>query len=128
MKDTPHTFFANGILVHNSVFIKLTVDEDTFKKYLEEFNKKMLPEELIKKYHPDINEKYFQYKLEHEKDLSYLYLGDRKKRYYSIQQDGSKYIHGLNIIKKDTPAYISKLLDELCEKAVMGNFSVKDLE
>ncbi len=128
MKDTPHTFFANGILVHNSVFIKLTVDEDTFKKYLEEFNKKMLPEELIKKYHPDINEKYFQYELEHEKDLSYLYLGDRKKRYYSIQQDGSKYIHGLNIIKKDTPAYISKLLDELCEKAVMGNFSVKDLE
>lgn len=128
MKDNPHTFFSDGVLVHNSVFIKLKTDENSFKQELEQFNKNLLLEQLIKKYHPDIDIKYFQCELEHEKNLSYLYLGDRKKRYYSIQQDGSKYIHGLNIIKKDTPPYISKLLDQLCEKAVTGKFSVKDLQ
>lgn len=112
----------------DSVFIKLKVAEQVFKEQLNEFNKITLPEQLIRKYHPDIDIKYLQYDLQHEKNLSYLYLGDRKKRYYSIQQDGSKYIHGLNIIKKDTPAYISKLLDQLCERAVTGAFSVKDLE
>jgi uncharacterized protein YxeA len=40
-------------------------------------------------------------------------LGDRKKRYYSIQKNGEKYIHGLNIIKKDTPKFI-KELDDIC--------------
>jgi len=35
MKDNPHTFFANGVLVHNSVFIKLKVDENTLKEQLE---------------------------------------------------------------------------------------------
>ena len=127
MEDNPHSFFANGVLVHNSVFIKLNIDEESFKKQLKNFNTNLLPE-LIKECHPDVNPQYIICQLEYEKNLSYLYLGDRKKRYYSIEQDGSKYIHGLNIIKKDTPAYISKLLDKLCQKAVKGNFSVKDLE
>ena len=112
----------------DSAFIKLKVDESTLKRQLAQFNNHILPEQLIKKHHPDIDVKYLQYELEHEKNLSYLYLGDRKKRYYSIQQDGSKYIHGLNIIKKDTPAYIKQLLDQLCERAVTGKFSVSDLE
>ncbi len=112
----------------DSVFIKLKVDENTLKEQLEQFNKEVLPDQLIKRFNPCIDPKYLQYELEHEKNLSYLYLGDRKKRYYSIQQDGSKYIHGLNIIKKDTPAYIKQLLDQLCERAVTGKFSVSDLE
>ena len=120
-----------GIVLYgdtDSVFLKLKVDEQTFKRQLYQFNKEVLPDQLIKRFNPCIDLKYLQYELEHEKNLSYLYLGDRKKRYYSIQQDGSKYIHGLNIIKKDTPAYIKQLLDQLCERAVTGKFSVSDLE
>jgi DNA polymerase elongation subunit (family B) len=72
--------------------------------------------------------KYFQYNLEYEKNLSYIYFGDRKKRYYSIQENGEKYIHGMNIIRKDTPEYVKELLNDLCEQAVKDNFTIKNLE
>lgn len=128
MKDNPHTFFANGVLVHNSVFIKLKVDENTLKEQLEKLNGEMLLNDLIMKYNPNIDMKYYQYELEYEKHLKYLYLGDKKKRYYSIMDNGKKYIHGLNIIRKDTPERIKELLDGLCEIAITGNFNIKHLE
>lgn len=128
MKDTPHTFFANGVLVHNSCFLKYNVDVEKLTKVVEELNKTKLKKELIQKYNPDLDDDYLLYDLEWEKTLKYIYFGDKKKRYYSIQEDDSKYIHGLNIIRKDTPEYVSELLDNLCEKSVKQNISVKDLE
>jgi intein/homing endonuclease len=38
MKDNPHTFFGNGILVHNSVFLKVGTDKDKLIKWLDNFN------------------------------------------------------------------------------------------
>jgi len=89
-------------------------------KYIDYLNNGGLKNDLIKKYNNGLNDKYCQYNLEHEQTLAFVYFGDRKKRYYSIRDDGSKYIHGLNIIRKDTPELIKLMLDELCEKSVRG--------
>ncbi len=128
MKDNPHTFFCNGILVHNSVFLRVSQTKDKLLAWLKNYNENSLLNDLIKECNPYINPDYYQYDLEYQKDLDYLYLGDRKKRYYSIQANGKKYIHGLNIIKKDTPKYIKELLDNICQKSVKQVLSVKDLE
>ena len=127
MKDNPHTFFCNGVLVHNSIFLRVETEPENLKGWLNNFNNNQLMN-LIKESNPYINPDYFQYNLEHQKDLDYLYLGDRKKRYYSIQKNGEKYIHGLNIIKKDTPKFIKKLLDDICQESVKETLSLKFLE
>lgn len=126
MTDNPHTFFANGILVHNSQFLIMEKSEEEIDEYLQYLNKEGLKEELIKKYNFGLDDKYYQYNLEHEQTLAYAYFGDQKKRYYTIRDDGSKYVHGLNIIRKDTPDYIKELLDELCEKSVKGQIEYSD--
>lgn len=108
----------------------LSVDEnkeDSLELFLNEFNENKLFD-LIESFNPGLTRDFYEYELEHEKSLSHLYLGDRKKRYYSIQQNGKKYIHGLNIIKKDTPKYIKEVLDDLCEKAVRNDISLEDLK
>lgn len=128
MKDNPHTFFAHGVLVHNSVFLKLSKSKQDTIKFLEIFNKEILLNGLIKKFNPFVNIDYFLYELQYQKDLDYIYFSDRKKRYYAIENTGEKYVHGLNIIHKDTPKFIKELLDQLCEKAVKNGIVLEDLK
>lgn len=110
----------------DSIFLEPD-DMDLLRKQIDLFNKTILPE-FIRSYNPYVDDSFIFYELELQRILSHIYFSDAKKRYYSIQDNGKKYIHGLNIIKKDTPAYIKQLLDDLCEKAVRGEFSVKLLE
>jgi len=125
MKDNPHTFFANGILVHNSTML---IDiKDNFSQVLNKFNNEGV-KNLIKEYNPNVLEQFIRYDLEYESDVEYGYFSDRKKRYYLILKDGSKIIHGINIIKKDTPRLIKKLLDNLCESSIKGEIKYEMLE
>jgi hypothetical protein len=38
MKDNPHTFFANGVLVHNSIFLRVETESENLKGWLDNFN------------------------------------------------------------------------------------------
>ena len=130
MDVTPHTFFANNILVHNSCFLtpKEGSSIETLRKDVDRFNEIEVTEELLKKYNPDLPDEYNFYNLEMETEFDYIYFGDSKKRYYAIKKDGEKYVHGLNIIRKDTPKFIKDILTELADKSVREKIEYKDLE
>ena len=133
--------FANEYFSHfgnilymdtDSIFIKLFQDmnaNDLFH-YLDVFNKSNIKERFVKRFNKYIDQfpEYCQMELKYQKHLKYIYFGEGKKRYYSIEDNGSKYIHGLNIIRKDTPEYVSYLLDILCQKAVKNELTLEDLQ
>lgn len=96
-------------------------------KWLIDYNQIYL-KELIREANPYLDIDYFQYNLDYQRQLDYFYVGDKKKRYYSIQKNGNKYVHGLNIIRKDTPKYIKNVLDQLCQKSVKQIITIQDLQ
>lgn len=110
----------------DSLFLK-TQNMKQLRAAIKQFNSILLPE-LIRSYNPYLPDDFFFYELQLQRVLSYIYFSDAKKRYYSIQEGGDKYIHGLNIIKKDTPGFIKIVLDDLCEKAVKGEFTIDLLQ
>lgn len=128
MKETPNTFFANNILVHNSVFVAMQDEkvEDIDTIFQSEFNE-VLRREFIDKYNPTLPEKYNLLELEHENHLDYYFSGGVKKRYYCIRSDGSTYIKGLSIIRKDTPHLLKKELNDLSKKIVMDKIKLSDI-
>lgn len=110
----------------DSIVLKFD-DLDIFKTAIQKYNKSELYK-LVRRYNPSISKQFMFYDLQFEKLLSHIYYSDAKKRYYSIQDSGKKYIHGLNIIKKDTPPLIRSMLDDMCELAVRGGFSINVLK
>ncbi len=126
MKDTPHTFFANGVLIHNSIFFK-PYNMQKIDKIVDIYNKEDLPN-LIKSFHPKVKDEYIQYELEKEYVAKYAYFSTGQKRYYMIKPDGDKVIKGLNIIKKDYPKFIKNILDSLFERAVKGEININHLK
>ena len=100
---------------------------DNLHKNLEEFNI-LLKEELVKKHNPHLPDEYFLYDFEHEKTMDFMYYGDAKKRYYGIEDNGQKYIHGLNIIRKDTPWEIKDILNMLSQLSVREELTYEHLE
>jgi DNA polymerase elongation subunit (family B) len=129
MKDTPHTFFANNILVHNtdSAFFKQK-DEMNIQSWVKNFNDKLL-DEFIPHYNYGFKHEYALLELQYEKDLEKVYFGDSKKRYYGIERDtNKKYIRGMNIIRKDSPPFLKEKLNELSEMIVRGDFTLDHLK
>ena len=127
MEDTSHTFFANDILVHNSIFLGLHNMSDVFlQKQTKDFDNWYL-QNIVKKHNPDIKLDYYIMELQHQKTFTHLYFGQGKKRYYAIMQNGSKYIRGLNIIRKDCPVFMRSKLDQLAQLAVRQQLTVQHL-
>lgn len=134
MKDSPHTFFANNILVHNTdscFFTQNGKTNEEINEWVEEFNSKALPAGHVARYNNGPIDEYQMMELEYEKDLERIYFGDSKKRYYGIIRNlpsgDNKYIRGLNIIRKDAPNFLKDKLNELSEMAVMGTLTVQHL-
>ena len=128
MQDTPNTFFANNILVHNSIFIGLNNMSDQFlQTEVKQFDKWYL-QNIVKKYNPNINEDYYIMQLQHQKTFTHLYFGEGKKRYYGIQKNGEKYIRGLNIIRKDCPLFMRSKLDQLAQLSVKQQLMLHHLQ
>ena len=127
MIDTPHTFFANNILVHNTdscFFEDGYVDIDFF---VDEFNRD-LKTSFIDKYNNGPIDDYRMLELEYEKHFDHIYFGDSKKRYYGIvSKTGEKYIKGLNIIRKDSPPFLKERLNEYSEMAVVGKLTLQHI-
>jgi DNA polymerase elongation subunit (family B) len=130
MVDNPHTFFANNILVHNtdSTFIRnngKSVDE--IIAGLGQFNKH-LTETLIKKHNTGLDDRYNYMDLKFEKKLDKIYFGTAKKRYYGIEEDGSTYIKGMNLIRKDAPIFVQKIMKYLARLAVDNQLQANHLQ
>lgn len=130
MCDSPHIFFANDILVHNtdSIFSsKCGLSHDEMEKLLNDFNNS-LRTQFIDHYNSGMLDEFRLMELEYEKDLERIYFSDAKKRYYAIHEGtGKKYIRGMNIIRKDTPEFLKKALNDVAEKAVRKVLTVDDL-
>ena len=123
----------------DSLFILLHNKEDDLDKCLEEgeqLNKKVndnIPKLHTNKYIstslPEMYDKYLGFKLEHI--LHYIYFSDSKKRYFGIEypdENGKEepYVRGMNVIRKDTPEIMKKILKDLIYKILKGNITKKD--
>ena len=139
MDNTPHTFFANDILVHNSEFVlKNNKTDEEIRKWVDNFNNNELTK-FVQKYNTGELEKiedYLTLEIEYEKDMERIFFGwdnkkktGTKKRYYGIIRDtGKKYIRGMNIIRKDTPEFLKDKLNILSELAVTGKLTLEHLQ
>ena len=95
---------------------------------LDEFNL-MLKNEFVPQYTDALKDDYFLMDLKFEYDLSHCYFGESKKRYYSIiRETGKKYIKGMNIIRKDTPAFMKSALNKLAELAVKDELTLDHIQ
>jgi len=109
-------------------FTKKGATNENMNKWVDRYNKKIMPNDFIPVYNPACPPEYDRLELEYEKDLERIYFGDKKKRYYGITRTtNKKYIRGMNIIRKDTPDFLKKHLDALSEKAVKSEITVEDL-
>ncbi len=77
---------------------------------------------------PDLKN-YLGFKNEHI--LNFVYFGNVKKRYYGLNYPDSKgvettYVRGMNVIRKDSPELIKKLLNQLVYKIIHGNITMQD--
>lgn len=128
MSNSPHTFFANDILVHNSIFMGLKLMSDQFlQKQTKQFDSWYL-QNVVKKYNTNINKEYYIMELQHQKTFTHLYFGQGKKRYYAIMADGSKYIKGLNVIRKDCPVFMRSKLNQLAQLTVRQLMMIEHLQ
>ena len=122
----------------DSIFILLHTKEDNLDKCLQEgesLNKEV--NEHIKNVHtnkyisnalPKEYDNYLGFKLEHV--LHYIYFSDSKKRYFGIGYPDENnieesYIRGMNVIRKDAPKIMKKLLNDIIYK-ILKNKIVKD--
>ncbi len=127
MVDEPHNFFANDILVHNSLFVHYG-DQDSkqieqgVKQFREHYRDSMLA-----KHNKDILQQYYIMQLQIEKHLSHIFFGDKKKRYYGIEPNGKVYTHGLNTIGKQCPLFLRDKLTNIFEKIVKQEVTVDDI-
>ena len=130
MNDTPHTFFANNILVHNtdSCFFKQSSGWQKHHEKWEGWFAKVLVEDFVSRYNNGCTPEYQMMELEYEKDLERIYFGDSKKRYYGIERNtGKKYIRGLNIIRADAPPFLKDKMNEITEKLVRRELTLEDI-
>lgn len=130
MNETPHTFFANNILVHNtdSCFFKQSSGWKEHHKKWEKWFAKALTDEFVTSYNNGCTPEYQMMELEYEKDLEKIYFGDSKKRYYGIERNtNKKYIRGLNIIRKDAPPFLKEKMNEITEKLVREELTLEDI-
>ncbi len=112
----------------DSLFLSLGEYDDGFlEKETDLFTNEYLMNNVILKHNNGFNKDYMFMELEHEKTLTHIYLGTSKKRYYSIQKNGKKYIRGINIIRKDTPLFMRDALGELVEKCVRETINLSDV-
>jgi len=100
--------------------------EDILKIFNSEFND-VVRKEFIDKYNPSLPDKYNMIELEHENYLDYYFSSGVKKRYYCIREDGSTYIKGLSIIRKDTPKLLQQELNDISKKIVMDKIEYSDI-
>jgi len=114
--DTDSSFFKQSGRSNEDIGSWVEIFNKTLKKvFIPRYNKYPLPE-------------YEMMELEYEKDLEVIYFGDSKKRYYGIEREsGKKYIHGLNIIRKDTPKFLRARMNEITELVVRGNLTTQTL-
>ena len=101
---------------------------DDVVNMLDEFNL-MLKNEFVPQYTTALKDDYFLMDLKFEYDLSHCYFGESKKRYYSIiRETGKKYIKGMNIIRKDTPAFMKSALNRLAELSVKDELTLSHIQ
>lgn len=101
---------------------------EEISSWVKEFNNN-IGDNFVSRYNGGQVPEYQMMGLEYEKDLEMIYFGDSKKRYYGIERGtGKKYIHGLNIIRKDTPKFMRSRLSEITECAVRGTLTVEMLK
>jgi len=115
--DTDSGFFSLG-----NFDAKRLYDEGIISK----FNTSLL-ENVAKKHNVGLDLAYWLVEFEHEKTLTHFYLGDRKKRYFGLQENGEIYVRGLNIIRKDTPEYMKETLTNLAIKTIKSELTLNDL-
>jgi DNA polymerase II len=112
----------------DSMFIE--TGDDSIKElqdFLVDFNEK-LNTDFVGTYNPDPDPKYLFMNLEYEKDLEYIYFGEKKKRYYGIIRDSDKkYIRGMNLIRKDAPKFIKTELTKIIELIIREKWGFEDL-
>lgn len=95
--------------------------------WVKEFNKK-LDSEFVPHYNKGPLDEYMMMELELEGVFRSIYFSDSKKRYYAINRDtGKKYIRGINIRRKDAPAFLRVKLEQLVETMIEGDFSMEML-
>lgn len=130
MNETPHTFFANNILVHNtdSCFFRQSSGWSKHHEKWEQWFSNALTEDFVGRYNNGCIPDYQMMELEYEKDLERIYFGDSKKRYYGIERNtGKKYIRGLNIIRADAPPFLKSRMNEITEKLVRRELTLEDI-
>ena len=123
-KNCPYVTYIDT----DSVMISLCDEkiEDIEEIFNSEFDE-VIKKEFIDKYNPSCPDKYNMINLEHENHLDYFFSSGVKKRYYCIRDDGSTYIRGLSIIRKDTPKLLQSKLNVLAKKIVMGKINYEDV-
>jgi len=113
----------------DSVFTSFRHEDDKTidEIFSSEFND-VLRKEFINVYNPEFDPKFNLLELEYENYLDYYFSSGVKKRYYAIRKDGSIYIKGLSIIRKDTPSILKTELNTLANKTVRDIITYKDLQ
>lgn len=120
MKETPHVFFANDILVHNSVYVRFPSEEwsmedmITYSGKIEEFINNKLT--LFAKYHMNSDISYLNFKREKISESGFWVT---KKRYAQRVKwdegfDTDKIsITGLDVVRSSFPKEFKEFMNEI---------------
>ena len=109
----------------DSVFIKSNGKDETGMKGMQKEYNDSLYNNFVKKHNTGPVKDYMFLDLKFEYYLDRIYFGDVKKRYYGIVKgSGKKVIRGMNIIRKETPEYLKKRLNDMAELAVTNKLTL----
>lgn len=102
------------------------LDNDINDAIYENHTKKYISSEL-----PKNLQKYLGFKVEHV--LHYVYFTDVKKRYYGLDYPDDNgieqpYVRGMNVIRKDSPNLIKQLLNNMINKIIHNEITIKDFD
>lgn len=141
--DTEHTFFANDILVHNSMYLtfnelmnKLGV-ENTYTRRLKITRFLM---EMTKKRLTELNEKHSMARFNSKNLISFsseliadtaLFCAKKKYCAHMVEKDGiptdELLVKGLDIVRSNCPARARKTVEEVV-KAILAKTSYEDIQ
>ena len=140
MVETPHTFFANDILVHNSLFlsslpiIETYSDPNTLSKdeLIEEAKKiATAVQDYINKMYPKFTEKYLfsnNCKLKtKQENIASAGVWKAKKRYaqWLVYKDGLKVdeldVKGIEIVRSDFPKVFQEFMKDIIIKMILDD-------
>jgi len=116
----------------DSLFVHFKNAEEKDKlmvKIRDDINKNV--KSFVAKYIVNDDERIENHKFEIEIDKIFdkLILQNQKKRYFGRFDDGEIYISGMEIIKKDTPEYFKKILQDFMEELLDNRFvAIEKLE